>query len=58
MTTQANQSRFPEKDTVDRQNRHETAAPATHQAMSAMLQPLTDASEPAELAIVAVRGYN
>lgn len=58
MTQQSTHARFSPPDTVDRNNRRETASPAEHPARSAARLPHSDAGEPAELAVVAVRGYN
>lgn len=58
MNQQPTPSRLSPPGAVDRHTRRETAAPAGQPALSAASLPRVDASEPAELALVAVRGYN
>lgn len=58
MTPQPTPTRASQVATVDQQMRRETAAPSDHPLPSAPALPRPDASEPAELTVVAVRGYN
>ncbi len=59
MTQYATQSRSSLPGALDRNNPHDTPAPTAHPLLSAACPPpRVDASEPAELAVVVVRGYN
>lgn len=58
MTPQPAQARFPQVATGDQKSRRETSAPGDHPLASAPALPRPDASEPTELMVVAVRGYN
>lgn len=58
MTSQPAQAHAAQIATVDPQKRRETAPPGDHPLASTPALPRPDASEPAELTVVAVRGYN
>lgn len=58
MTPQPAPTHAVQVATVDPHKRRETAAPGDHPLPSAPALPRPDASEPPELTVVAVRGYN